>query len=200
MAKVFWNQGFRQKALAVMAGEVCEKPNDPDLRAEFMAACQAMGQEQGKLIAEAAHKSGAGQDDKKAGPAKEREAPEPAPAPAGPEEDATAEVKAPDKPPAPDKPQAPDRPPAQPKQTAPAKQPGPDLDLEWFLPPVSHPAAAMKADAAPAARPRAAEGGDGGTAKDAPEPEKAAPTPGPVRVQALRKYLDKIKGGKENKP
>jgi tetratricopeptide (TPR) repeat protein len=149
MARVFWNQGFRQKALAVMAQEVCEKPNDNDLRAEFVAACRAMGQEHEKIIAQAANKPGPApdkEDDKKAAPAEQPEPPQPAPAtapepePPEPEEEAAAEVKT--------------------KAS----------NLEWFQPPVSRPAAAMR-----------------------------TPAPGPARAQALRKYLDKIKG-KENKP
>ena len=199
MAKVFWNQGFRQKALAVLAGETCEKPDDPELRAEFEAACQAMNKDPDQIIAEAAPRADARpKEEKKEQPAEEPEQPEPEPEepePGEPEDDQTTEVQ----------------PPAR--------------DVEWFQPPVLHPPAKAEpvtspkaepvasAKAEPVASPKAepvtseaaapaskTDGGDGGPRQDAAGPANTASAPGPARVQALRKYLDKIRGGKENKP
>jgi tetratricopeptide (TPR) repeat protein len=164
MARVFWNQGFREKALTVMAGELRERPEDKELRAEFEEACKELGKDSGEVMTEAMSRAGGA---KTSDPGAETDG------------DATTEVEAAD----PDR-QGPKTPAAEaPEQ---AKE-----DKEWFLPPAPAPETVSASQAAPEA--------ESVSAPSAPEPAKAVETHA-ERVNVLKKYLEKIRGGKENKP
>jgi tetratricopeptide (TPR) repeat protein len=51
MGRVFWKQGFLEKALEVMAEQIKERPDDLEIRAEFEAACEKAGKKPDEIMA-----------------------------------------------------------------------------------------------------------------------------------------------------